>query len=269
MRQRDIQTIHPDVLATIDSSRTKITPFALKKRIFDRHGLNKKQIKSVIKDLVSSGELTYTYEFGNTYLERSFAKPVRISKHIVLIPPGCYLQAEPEDIVVQIKPGASFGAGRHPSTRLAVKAIEFVLLGHPPIERQKFKTVLDVGTGSGVLVLTAVLGGVARGLGIDIDSCARVEAAENVKINGVEDKVIISEKEIETVDERFLMVLANLRYPSLCKLSDKLSEVTDPEGILILSGIKSCEVEDLLTSYSKNRFKCVWKLDELGWAGLG
>ena len=256
------------MIATVVSSPTKITPSALEKLIFERYGLNRKQSKTVIRDLVFSGELTYTYEFGSTFLERSFTKPVRISRYVVLTPPGYPNRPKPKDVLVQIIPGAAFGIGNHPSTRLAIKAIEFVLLDNQAIDKRKDRTVLDIGTGSGVLILTAVLGGMDGGIGIDIDSCARVEAAANVKINGLEDRIMISGQAVETIDQRFTMVLANLRYPSLKRLYARLTKVTAERGTLILSGIKNDEVDDLLGAYAKSRFKYLWSADELGWTGV-
>ena len=268
LRKTDIQSIYTDVIATIASSAAKITPPVLEKLLLDRYGLNKKQIKTVIRDLVFSGELTYTYEFGCTFLERSLNKPVRISRHVVLIPPDHSYRSKPNDVVVQITPGASFGAGNHPTTRLAIKAIEFVLLGDPAIEKKQEGTVLDIGTGSGVLILTAVLGGMDGGLGIDIDPCARVEAAVNFKNNGLEDRITISGQTLDTIDQRYTMVLANLRYPSIKRLYARLTEVTEKNGTLILSGVKNSEVADLLKVYTKTHFKCLWTVNELGWAGV-
>ena len=268
LRKTDIQSIYTDVIATIASSTAKITPPVLEKLISGRYGLNKKQIKTVIRDLVFSGELTYTYEFGCTFLERSLNKPVRISRHVVLIPPDHSYRSKPNDVVVQITPGASFGAGNHPTTRLAIKAIESVLLGDPAIVKKQEGTVLDIGTGSGVLILTAVLGGMDGGLGIDIDPCARVEAAENVNINGLEDRIKISGKSLDTMDQHYTMVLANLRYPSLKRLYARLAKVTAGRGTLILSGIKNDEVDDLLELYTKSCFKYLWSAQELGWAGV-
>lgn len=262
------QKIFNAVIATIDSSPAKITPSALQNQIFERYGLNKNEVNSIVKQLVNAGELTYVYEFGSSFLERSFAKPVRISKNVVLSPPDHRFPANPDDVVVKIKPGASFGAGRHPTTRLAIKGIEFVLMGDRAVRERPGSIVLDVGTGSGVLILTAVLGGMERGLGIDIDPCARVEATENIKINRLENKILISEQIAESLDQRFSMILANLRYPSLKKLAAKLAKLTDLRGSLILSGIKEDEVDDLLAVYSKEKFECLWKADELGWSGV-
>jgi ribosomal protein L11 methyltransferase len=268
LRKTNIQSIYTDVIAMIASSAVKITPAVLEKRLVVRYGLSKNQIKTVIRDLVFSGDLTYTYEFGCTFLERSFTKPVRVSRHVVLIPPDHSYRSKPNDVVVQIKPGASFGAGNHPTTRLAIKAIEFVLLDVPAIEKKQEGTVLDIGTGSGVLILAAVLGGMDGGLGVDIDPCARVEAAVNVKINGLEDRITISGQSLDTMDQRYAMVLANLRYPSLKRLYARLAEVTVERGTLILSGIKNDEVDDLLEVYTRSRFKYLWSADELGWTGV-
>ena len=268
MQPTDVQTILTDVVATVASSPAKITPSALKKILLERYGLNIKQTKTVIRELVVSGELTYTYEFGSTFLERSFTKPVRISKYVVLTPPGHPYRSKPKDVVVQIKPGAAFGIGNHPSTRLAIKAIEFALLGHQALDKRKDRTVLDIGTGSGILILTAVLGGMDGGLGTDIDACARVEAATNVKINGLADRIMISGQALETIDQRFAMVLANLRYPSLKKLLARLTDIIEKRGTLVMAGFKNGEVDDLLEVYTKTAFKCLWTDSELGWAGV-
>jgi ribosomal protein L11 methyltransferase len=265
LQKTEFHTIYTDVVTTIASSTAKITPLALEKILSARYGLHKKQIKTVIRNLVACGELTYTYEFGSTFLERSFTKPVRISRHVVLTPPHHSYRSKTSDVVVQIKSGAAFGVGNHPSTRLAIRAIEFVLSDHSAFEKKQKATVLDVGTGSGVLILTAILGGMDSGMGIDIDACARAEAAENVNINGLKDRVWISGQPLETVDHQFTMVLANLRFPSLRKLSTRLTEVTAKRGVLILSGIKNDEAEDLQEIYTRHCLKYMWSSDELGW----
>jgi ribosomal protein L11 methyltransferase len=268
LQNKDLPAIISDVIAMIATSTAKMTPAALRSKLSDRYGLNKNKINTVIRNLVYSGELTYTYNFGSTFLELSFSKPVVISRHVVLTPPSRSYRPKPKDVIVQIIPGASFGIGNHPSTRLAIKAIEFVLLDNKFITHPEKSQVLDVGTGSGVLILTAVLSGMQGGIGIDIDSCARVEATENVKINGLEDRIMISDRSLFRFDQRFSLVLANLRYPSLKKLNFRLTDVTEYEGLLILSGIKKSEVNDLLKIYSKNYFRTLWRADELGWVGV-
>jgi ribosomal protein L11 methyltransferase len=266
----DADSARERVLGIVATSTAKITPFALEKRLFEEFVLNKKQIKYVIRNLVAGGELTYTYEYGSTFLERSFAKPVRISQHIVLQPPEHHHRANPNDVVVKIKPGVSFGAGNHPTTRLAIKGIEFVILGGQVqvFDNRHDTSVLDIGTGSGVLLITAILCGMQTGLGVDIDACARVEAAENVRINGLEDRVAISGKLLADIRQRFSVVLANLRFPSLKKMLGQINESADTNGFLILSGVRDYELDDLLKVYKKIQFEKVWTDNELGWSGV-
>ena len=268
LQKTDLQAIINDVIAMIADSAAKITPAALRRKLSDRYELDSQQIKSILRELVLSGQLNYSYEFGHTFLELSFSKPVVISRHVVLTPPGHSYRPKPKDVIVQIKPGAAFGIGNHPSTRLAIKAIEFALLNNKFIAHQKKSRVLDVGTGSGVLILTAVLSGMGGGMGIDIDPCARVEALENIKINGLEDRIMISARSLTAIDQQFTMVLANLRYPSLKNLMVRLTDVTDKRGILILSGVKESELDDLLKIYTETYFKTLWTADELGWTSV-
>jgi ribosomal protein L11 methyltransferase len=260
--------VRENALSIVFTSPSKITPVNLGKRLFEEFGLNKSQIKSVIRDLVAGGELTYTYEYGCTFLERSFAKPVRVSKHIVLQPPGHHHRIDPNDVVVKIKPGVSFGAGNHPTTRLAIQGIEFALLGDQVLDKTNPAGVLDIGTGSGVLLITAILCGMQTGLGVDIDACARVEAAENVKINGLDDQVVISGQSIPDIPQRFSVILANLRLPSLKNMLSQINDRADINCFLIFSGMRDYEMDDLLKVYRQIQFEKIWTGNELGWSGV-
>jgi ribosomal protein L11 methyltransferase len=252
----------------VATASAKITPPALGKLIFERYGLNKKQIKTVIRDLVFSGELTYTYEFGSTFLERSFGKPVRISRYVVLKPPEHHFQPESGDVVIQIKPGAAFGDGRHPTTRLAIRGIEYVLKEFKLDTPEYQSTVLDIGTGTGILVLTAVRLGIHKGVGVEIDPSARLEAQENVLLNRLEDRIDISDQYLETIDSSFSLVTANLRYPTLKKICSCLRKITNPKSCIVFSGIRSHELPDLIKSYARKNFEVLWKDEELDWMGV-
>ncbi len=268
LRRTVYETIHTDVIAIITSSPTKITPAALIKILSNNYRIGKKHIKIVLRDLVAAGDLIYTYEYGRTVLERSFHQAVCVSKHVVLKPPGSQYRLKPKDVVVEIKAGASFGTGQHPSTRLAIKGIEYVFLESPNTAKSQNSSVLDVGTGSGVLVITAVRFGIFQGFGIDVDPCARVEARENVKINGFEDRIEISDRSLASIDRQFWMVTANLRFPSLRRWCRNLAYLTAPRGFLVLSGIRINEREDLLDTYASQNCHCLWQAEELDWVGV-
>jgi len=255
-------------LRLVTGSTVRVTPPALEKKLVETHGLTKKEVKKVIRDLVSSGQLAYTYELGSTFIEPCFTKPVRVSSHVVLKPPGHHFQPQSDDVVIQIKSGAAFGDGRHPTTRLAVRGIEYALKEANPDRWEGHSRVLDIGTGSGILVLTAVGMGIAQGVGIDIDPAARAEATENVAINGLEDRIEISDRYLEAIAGPFYLVTANLRYPTLKAICSFLRKITQPKGLLVFSGIRSHELTALISSYTRKDFNALWQNEELGWSGL-
>jgi len=264
----DLIAMRKHVLRMVADSTVRVTPPVLEKTLIETHGLTKKQVKAVIRGLVSAGELVYTYEFGSTFLEPSFNKPVRVSTHVILKPPGHSYQPAPEDVVIQIKPGAAFGDGRHPTSRLAVRGIEYVLKKFTSDIPDGLCTVLDIGTGSGILVLTSVGLGIHKGLGIDIDPAARSEAKENVLINRLEDRIKISDQYLEIIDGCFDLVTANLRYPTLKKICSCLRKITNPDGFIVFSGIRSHELADLIKAYARKKFEVKWQEKELDWMGV-
>lgn len=257
-----------EIIHIIETSASPLTPSALEKIISAKYQLEKHQIRLLVKRLIAQGELEYANKFGSTYLEISFNKPVRVSTYVVLKPPGYPYQAQPGDAVIQIKPGASFGDGRHPTTRLAIRGIEYVLKKFEFDDSRHHPNVLDIGTGTGILALTAVGLGIHNGIGIDIDPCARSEAKENVLLNNFEGQIDISDQYLEAIDQSFLLVTANLRLPTLIKICPCMRRITTPKGFIILSGIRSHESADLVKIYSRKNFEIQWKQKELDWMGI-
>jgi len=260
--------VQKQALRIVADSPARVTPPALEKTLIESHGLTKKQVKAVIRDLVSASELVYTYEFGSTFLELSFNKPVRVSTRVVLKPPGHHFQPQSQEVVIQIKPGAAFGDGRHPTSRLAVRGIEYVLKEFNSDVTTDHSCVLDIGTGSGILVLTAVKMGIHRGVGIDIDPAARSEARENVSLNGLAEQIEISDQYLESIEGPFNLVTANLRYPTLKKIGSCLRKITHPKGFIVFSGIRSHESADLIKAYDRKSFEFLWKDETHDWAGV-
>jgi len=210
-----MNTIKNDILHMVLDSPELTTPVELEKEISGKYFLNKKQAKSIIRDLNATGELVYTYKYGCTFLKKSFDRSVRISKHVVLKPPGKHYTPLHDDVVIQIGHGASFGTGEHPTTRLSVRGIEYVLCNDEYLKDKRETSFLDIGTGSGILVITAGMFGIKMGMGIDTDPCSRAEAKENVKLNGLKDKIDISDQPVENIHNRFSIITANLRYPTI------------------------------------------------------
>jgi len=262
------KSIKKAVLETVSHSLTKLTPVVLEKITAKKFILEKKQVKSIIQDLIAGGELIYTYQYGSTFLEKSFNRPVRISEHVVIKPPENSFVSKPGDVVINLAQGASFGAGQHPTTRLAVKGIDYALQERGHFKENKNTCLLDVGTGSGILVIAAVLMGIKKGKGIDINPCSIAEAKENIKINGLENRIDICDRAFEKIDRVFSMITANLRYPTINRLLPYMYKTVHRKGFVVLSGIKTDEMKDLLNIYKEKGFLCRWKENEQDWVGV-
>jgi ribosomal protein L11 methyltransferase len=264
----DIQRIEKAILENVAASTARLTPRQLEKTISSTYGLNKTRTRALLKELVAKGELEYTYEFGSTFMVPSFNKPVRISDYVVVQPPGHGFKAAPDDVVIRIQPGAAFGGGRHPTTRLSVRAVEYVLKKVRPDWLNTDCSVLDIGTGSGILAIAAICLGIKKGLGLDIDPCAIAEAAENRDLNRLQDRLVIADRKIEAIDASYSLVVANLRYPSLKQLYLQMIRLTASSGWLVLSGFRVHEMRDLEALYAGGHFEAVWTADEQDWAAI-
>jgi len=126
--------------------------------------------------------------------------------------------------------------------------------------------VLDIGTGSGILAIAAVCLGVKQALAIDMDPCAIAEAGENIALNNLQNRIAISNRRIDSIDQEFLVVIANLRYPSLKNYYPQISKLTDSGGWVVLSGFRPHERDDLMRLYMAPSFEVLWTADELGWS---
>jgi ribosomal protein L11 methyltransferase len=228
----------------------------------------KTSVQAAIRELVAAGALTYTAEHGRTFLEPSFDRPVRVSERIVLSPPDHEVPQGPGDIVVRLRPGAAFGVGRHPTTRLALRGIEFALSREAAARRSAGSRVLDIGTGSGVLAIAAVKLGIENGVGLDIDPCAVAEASHNVRLNGLAGHIEISDRGIEGLEGLFSLVVANLRLPTLARLAAAIAALTMPGAALVVSGVQQEEQAAAVAAYGRQRFECAWSVAEERWVGL-
>ena len=249
-------------------SENRLTSWELEKRVSQKFFIKKEVIKTAVNRLIEDRELVYTYNFGCSFIEKSFYKPRPISKRIVLKPPGMRYKPESNEMVIELQHGASFGTGDHPSTRLAIRGIEHVLSDKDFFIENTESCALDIGTGSGVLAIVAVSLGVKGAAGIDIDPCARAEAKENIKLNRLENQIIINDWNAERIDKIFSLIMANLRYPTLKRLSSRMMEITGKNGSVVVSGIKTEEIHNLVDIFSAKGFKLAWKESEKNWAGL-
>ena len=84
----------------------------------------------------------------------------------------------------------------------------------------------------------------------------------------MEDQIQILDRNIENINEKFSLITANLRYPTIQRLRSHISTITEKQGMVVISGIKTDEVTDVLNSYSGKGFRCTWEAVEKDWVGV-
>lgn len=169
-------------------------------------------------------------------------KPLRVGARLLIVPTWEDAASQPGDLVMRIDPGMAFGTGGHETTRLCLELLEKTMDADG---QAVAPSLLDLGTGSGILAMAASLLGAGRILALDIDPEAVIVARENLALNDLADKVDCGTSPLESLDERFDIILANILAEELVRLAPDLAARLNPGGSLILSGILA-EKEDFV-----------------------
>lgn len=209
-------------------------------------------------------------------------KPTRVGEHIVVKPSWEEYSAKEGELVIEMDPGMAFGSGLHETTTLCIKALENVLSAErdnpssssirrelPLARSHQAPRVLDVGTGTGILVIAAVMLGAERCLGIDIDADAVRIAKENVERNGLTDRVELCEGDlIEGVDFHADIIVANLMADLVIKLAPAAAEQLESGGIFISSGILDIKEEIVEDAVKATGFEIKSVLHDGEWCAI-
>ncbi len=164
---------------------------------------------------------------------------------------------------LQLIDSQAFGTGLHATTALCLEALDDVVSSEWP------ESVLDVGTGSGVLALSALVLGVPRATGIDIDAGALRAAAENARINGMEQRLELAHGGPEAVHGVWPLVLANVLAAPLIEMAPALVRRIGHHGRLVLSGIPSSTEPDVDAAYRRLGMWRMTSMSRDGWVALG
>ena len=189
---------------------------------------------------------------------REFFGVVETGGRLVVVPTWIEHEVKPGQIAIRLDPGQAFGTGHHETTRLCLKALDE--LARPDV------TMLDVGTGSGVLAIGAALLGVPRIVAIDIDPIAAEIARKNCTSNGVVAAVEISAGTLQPGHAgRYELVLSNISTPANTALAPVFGSVVQPNGDLILSGILNTDAEKVIGEMESNGFEHLSTEEERDW----
>jgi ribosomal protein L11 methyltransferase len=184
-------------------------------------------------------------------------RAVRIGS-ILIAPPEV---AAPPD-ALRLTDSAAFGTGHHPTTSLCVEALEEALAIAVP------DSLLDVGTGSGVLALAALVLGVPRAVGLDIDADALQIAAEHARMNNLADRLELVLGGPDAVDGTWPLVVANVLAAPLIDMAPLLVRRLGSRGRLILSGIPRSLESEVWQTYQRLGMRHVRSETRAGWIVL-
>lgn len=188
-------------------------------------------------------------------------RPVRATGRLVIAPSWHPVQPSGDEIVLTIDPKMSFGTGHHETTRLMLQLLE------PRVSPGC--TLLDVGTGTGVLAIAAVKLGAASATGVDNDGWSFENARENAEANGVAGPVSILLGELNDVPPgRFDLVAANIQRSVIEPLLAPLLDRVAPGGSLLLSGILDTERIAMMEAFNRHRMTLVEERTEHEWVAF-
>ncbi len=167
-------------------------------------------------------------------------------------------------VVMRMDPGVAFGTGTHPTTRTCAALLDELLA-----TRGTDVSVLDVGTGTGVLAVAARLLGVTGAVvGVDTDAKAIEAAVENAALNGVAIDPRVGGIEAAADDGPFDVVLANLLAPLLIELADGLFAATAAGGSVIASGILCAQADEVVAALAGAGLRLAERRDGPAWSAL-
>lgn len=192
---------------------------------------------------------------------KKYFHTVNITDNIVIKPSWDEYEPSDNEIVVEIDPGLAFGTGTHETTSLCVEFLEKYA--------QNKKKLLDIGCGSGILMLIGKKLGVEKVVGIDIDEKVNDVVLENFSKNGINEnfQVIIGNL-VDDVNEKYDLVVSNILVDVLEKLLEDIEKILEKDAIVIFSGILNEKEEAFLKKAKNYNLKQIDRKEKNNWVSL-
>ncbi|MBB5145549.1 ribosomal protein L11 methyltransferase [Cerasibacillus quisquiliarum] len=158
---------------------------------------------------------------------------VHVSEHVTIVPSwdvDKYEAKSKNEKIIKLDPGMAFGTGTHPTTKLSIQALEKYI--------HKQDTVIDVGSGSGVLSIASVLLGAKEVFAYDLDPVAVKSTKENIKLNGLEHAVFPMQKDLlKGAEHQADLIVSNILAEIIVQFIEDAWNNLTRDGIFITSGI--------------------------------
>lgn len=228
------------------------------------------ELHSLIEEELQQLQNTFTMEFGPLNVSITMADesgwgdwktqypPIPMTDNLTIIPDWAEYCPRQNEHIIRIEPGIAFGTGDHPTTRLAIQAMAQHLTPD--------STVFDVGTGSGIIALSAGALGAHSVTAFDLDETATANARNHVAMNQLESVVTVQTNNLlENVTETASLIVANIITPILLRLLDDAYRCLEPKGVFIMSGIQEGEEQTLMDAASAAGFINLSTTTENNW----
>ena len=196
-------------------------------------------------------------DWANAWKQYYF--PVRVTRFLTVVPSWVNYEKEQDDeLLIELDPGLAFGTGTHPTTQLSLTALEQTIRGN--------ESVLDVGTGSGVLSIASKLLGASKVTAFDIDEMATRVAKENIALNPTIGEIEVFENNLLVgVDQKSDLIVANILAEILLQMPEDAYRNLNDDGRLILSGIIESKANEVMEAYEKAGFTLVERMTMREW----
>ncbi|MDU7337536.1 MAG: 50S ribosomal protein L11 methyltransferase [Clostridium sp.] len=191
---------------------------------------------------------------------KKYFKPMPVGNRLLIRPTWEDEYDAGDRAVLHLEPGVAFGTGTHETTRLCMELLEDYIT--PGSE------MLDVGCGSGILSIAALLLGAKRAIGVDIDEAGVRTAIENARINGMDGRFTgIHGNLTDKVSGTFDVVAANIVADVIILLTNDIRQFLKPGAVYLISGIIDTREQDVLAAIEKD-FEILQRREEKGWVAM-
>lgn len=190
---------------------------------------------------------------------KKYFKPLPVGKRLLIRPTWEETENPEGRAVLSIDPGMAFGTGGHDTTRLVLETLE------PYITPDT--ALLDVGCGSGILAIAALLLGAGSAVGVDIDPLAVKTARENGALNGFDEPrfTVLEGDLVDKISGQYQVVAANIVADAIIALSPSIPAFLAPGGVYIVSGIIDTREQEVRNALTASGFAVVQRREHGGW----
>ena len=230
----------------------------LERRVAQLRGTNDGQ---KLGPLRMEHELVDDEDWATTWKE--YFKPVRAADYIVIKPTWAEYNEEPGQVLVEIDPGMAFGTGNHESTRLCLTLLEKFVCPND--------SVVDVGSGSGILAITAAKMGAKPVYGLDADPVAVEVTRANVRLNGVEDDVHVLQSDLfSALPEGFRadLVVCNIIADVIIRMAPLVPGVLRENGMFLCSGTIKNRSNDVAAALGAMNLRIIRIIADGEWVAM-